>query len=87
MPSAAPSSYAVSETAEAAPACSLGTLDRMTSAVTVKARPAPTPPTIMATTSMVTPVSAVTTMQVASPSPSATRPPVTAMRTENLRAT
>jgi hypothetical protein len=45
MPSAAPSSYAVSETAEAAPAWSLGTLERMTSAVTVKEKPAPTPTT------------------------------------------
>ena len=45
MPSAAPSSYAVSETADAEPACSLGTLERITSAVTVKERPAPTPTT------------------------------------------
>ncbi|CAM5260749.1 hypothetical protein SCYAM73S_05933 [Streptomyces cyaneofuscatus] len=45
MPRAAPSSYAVSETADAEPACSCGTLERMTSAVTVKENPAPTPTT------------------------------------------
>lgn len=43
MPRAAPSSYAVSETAPAEPACSFGTLERITSEVTVKAKPAPTP--------------------------------------------
>jgi hypothetical protein len=45
MPRAAPSSYAVSETADAEPACSFGTLERITSEVTVKAKPAPTPTT------------------------------------------
>ena len=79
IPRAAPSSYAVSETADAAPACSLGTLERMTSAVTVKARPAPSPPTNRAMPRARPPVvSAPSATQAARARPTAARPPATA---------
>lgn len=43
MPKATPSSYAVSETAEAAPALFFGTAETMASVVKVMASPTPSP--------------------------------------------
>ena len=59
MPSTAPSSYAVSDTALAAPALAAGALDRISSLEIVSAAPMPMPSTTNATTSGRTPCSCV----------------------------